>query len=1092
MGRISRSFSSHENHIGTRCTKSFSNDVDKFSYNSVNDWRSTGIVSTLRGLDESKGACKKKKKKGKLNKLHSQIISSSGPSDMSCLEEISMGIESINPKTDDLQSKIELPNSKEGDHLSKVLIYKSIPVQVETKYNYSCSHFTVSQVGERDLNNTGVECSPIVVPMQDYNQLDESSNLKATWNQYSNTDVTTVSTASSSSASSTPMWSYSEETIGLEKILADGDQIVPGQSNCRKNEICNTLQTTSKLVTECNSCMDDRDRKFLSMMSCVAASMISRNIVSEITLRAEKDYKYCKNKKIKPEEEFMPSYMPAIKVKQYDPKEGYFQSFYGKSQMLSSINNQRQQNMENAQFFRQRVRRNVACLQSEGVKVFNDCHLMANDMSLTATSPKSTRYKGDGLLPSPQYHCAYKHVYVPLKVPQLLTELNSNDQYSQLESGFRVADDLRAVIWRKSENKLQQHLRSSINHHKRRLRAREGHAHEVKCRPSLFLEVSPEFFREGYLHSCHLQKIDSRGTHTSHLLEDTECISQGYGPYLGFSPYGSHELSAMQDATGEAFFASQNGRIPSYSCSERELLLNSNVKDCITSLGNSLKPIHTSFLPDNREDGDDNFLRKEEYQTKTGSATSCGEDLGDFNTGAINFENGEQGIFVSGHKDGCITKGYEVRKSSMYAGSTWAEQVLVAAYKLQRDSCYVELMTGSPIASFEKFLTSVSPVIFPSFSINEERDFFFTVQDPSVALRCIWSWYEKPGCYGLEVKAGDSHNFGRLKSLNEPFLAYFVPSLSAIQLFGYSHRSRNRGTIETVHQKEETENCLLPSSFLNHLCPRSLTDTNDHFLLNPVEKHSSLVHSIYEVDSSNCSNGNRYSSCVSSAGESKLIFEFFENDLPHERLSLYAKALNKLALVSFPWQSKEAYKGWCFQPAFVWQCVRPRMHEIAGSSSLIMLEYLLYQLVKLTNPLIFQYSVAWYPIYRIPDGPFRMTFLTYHSLGHFTLNPSRSCSSKQDVVCPVLGMLSYNAKNCHLFSETSQRLQNKGWFILNKKAQNSLHKGERSLDVSKLLQDRISNLMETAAVFETGHTNMNNVKVQHVHRDYNFFLLRQQ
>ncbi|KAI0527295.1 hypothetical protein KFK09_002894 [Dendrobium nobile] len=990
MGRTSRSFSSHENHIGTRCAKSFSNDVDTFSYNSVNDWRSTGIVSTLRGLDESKGACKKKKKKGKLNKLHSQIISSSGPSDMSCLKEISMGIESTNPKTDDLQSKIGLPNPKEGDHLSKVLIYKSIPVQVETKYNYSCSHFSVSQVGEHDLNNTGVECSPIIVLMQDCNQLDESSNLKATWNHYSNTDITTVSTASSSSASSTPMWSYSEETRSLEKILADGDQIVPGQSNCRKNEIRNTLQTTSKLVTECNGCTDDRDRKFLSMMSCVEASMISRNIVSEITLTAEEDYKYCKNKKIKPEEEFMPSYIPAIKVKQNDPKEGHFQSFYGKSQMLSSINNKRQQDMENAQFFRQRARRNVACLQSEGVKAFNGCHLMANDISLTATSLKSSRYKGDGLLPSPQYHCAYKHVYVPLK---------------------------------------------------RRVRERQGHLHEVEYRPSPFLEVSPEFLREGYLHGCHLQKIDSRGTHTSHLLEDTECTSQGYGPYLGFSPYGSHELSAMQDATGEAFFASQNDRIPSYSCSEPELLLNSNVKDCITSLRNSLKPIHTSFLPDNREDGDDNFLRKEEYQTKTCSANSCGEDLGDF-------KNGEQGVFVSGRMDGCITKGYEVRKSSIYAGSTWAEQALVAAYKLQRDSCYVELMTGSPIASFEKFLTSVSPVIVPSFSINEERDFFFTVQDPSVALHCIWSWYEKPGCYGLEVKAGDSHNFGRLKSRNEPFLAYFVPSLSAIQLFGYSNRSRNRKTIETVHQKEETENCLLPSSFLNHLCPRSLTDTNDHFLLNPVEKHRSLVHSIYEVDSSNCSNGNQYSSCVSSTGESKLIFEFFENDLPHERLSLYAKV-------------KKLIKDGA-----------SNLHLSGNASGL--------ECMKLQDlhPSSW-YSVAWYPIYRIPDGPLRMAFLTYHSLGHFTLNPSRSCSSKQDVVCPVLGMLSYNAKN-------------EGWFILNKKAQNSLHNGQKSLDASKLLQDRISNLMETAAVFERGHTKMNNVKVQNVHRDYKFFLSRQQ
>ena len=30
----------------------------------------------------------------------------------------------------------------------------------------------------------------------------------------------------------------------------------------------------------------------------------------------------------------------------------------------------------------------------------------------------------------------------------------------------------------------------------------------------------------------------------------------------------------------------------------------------------------------------------------------------------------------------------------------------------------------------------------------------------------------------------------------------------------------------------------------------------------------------------------------------------------------------------------------------------------------------------------FRFSVAWYPIYRIPKGNFCASFLTYHSLGH--------------------------------------------------------------------------------------------------------------
>ncbi|XP_028555895.1 uncharacterized protein LOC114580967 isoform X1 [Dendrobium catenatum] len=54
-----------------------------------------------------------------------------------------------------------------------------------------------------------------------------------------------------------------------------------------------------------------------------------------------------------------------------------------------------------------------------------------------------------------------------------------------------------------------------------------------------------------------------------------------------------------------------------------------------------------------------------------------------------------------------------------------------------------------------------------------------------------------------------------------------------------------------------------------------------------------------------------------------------------------------------------------------------------------------------------------------------------------------------------------------LVRDVTKQFKNDGWFILNKKAQNCLYKGQRSLDVSKLLQDKISNLMETALVFET-------------------------
>ncbi|XP_020598597.1 uncharacterized protein LOC110038168 [Phalaenopsis equestris] len=1054
MEKPSKSFVSHENYIGEQCL----DDVDTFSYYSVNVWRSASIFSTTPRLDDSEGACKKKKKKkkkkGKLNKLHSQIISSSG-SDMSCVKETFMGAESINPEKGE-QSKIGLSNPKDGDNLSTMLFCNSFPVQVETKHNYSCSHLTLNQTGENDPKSRGIECSPIIVPMQNCRRLNESSNTKATQNQDSDTEVRTVSTASLSFASLAPIGSYSEDTKGSEKILADEYQIVHGKSNCRKTKYYRTSENKNNLVRECEG-SNDRDRKVGSMMSRFAASMKSHNMVLEINHREEEDYKYNRNKKTNSKEEFlMPSDIPAIELKQYDPMEGYFQSFSGKSQMLRSINNQRQQDMENTPLFRQRLTRNIGYLQSEGVRAFDDSHLMVNDVSLTVTSPlKLHCYKGDGLLPSPQYHCTYNHRYVSSRVPQQLAELKSSDQYIRLESRLRAADNLKAVIWQKSEDKLQRHLRSGINHDKRRLKGGEGHLRELDYRPSLFTAVSSKILMDRYLQSFHLQKYDSHGTREPHLLEDTACTSQCNGPYLALSPwqlplheihahYGTEKRSTMQDTEAEAFFAFHNDHIASYSCSKPELLFNSNVKACINSLGNSLKSSYISFSPENKEEGNANFIRKEEYHTKTCSANSCGENLGDFCTNVISFENGEQ------HKGGCITKGYRVKKSSMHVGSTWAEQILFAAYKLQRGAGYVQLVTGNPIATFEKFLTSAAPVIAPSFSSKEVEDFFFTIQDPSVALHCIWSWYEKPGCYGLEIKLGDSQNLGSLKSLDEPLLAYFVPSLSAIQLFSYSQCSRNRETIETVHQKEENGKCSLLCSFLNHLCPGSLKDTKEDHVLNPIEKHTGVpLHSIDNVGSLSCSNENQNYSCISStSSESKLIFEFFENDLPHERLPLYAKV-------------KKLIKDGA-----------SNLHISGNPSSL--------ECMKLQDlhPSSW-YSVAWYPIYKIPDGPLRITFLTYHSLGHFTLNHSWSSSSKQHVVCPVLGMLSYNVKN-------------DGWFILNENARNSLGKEQRSLDVSKLLQARLNNLVETAAIFAAGRTSMNNVKVKNVHQDYNFFLSRQQ
>ena len=56
--------------------------------------------------------------------------------------------------------------------------------------------------------------------------------------------------------------------------------------------------------------------------------------------------------------------------------------------------------------------------------------------------------------------------------------------------------------------------------------------------------------------------------------------------------------------------------------------------------------------------------------------------------------------------------------------------------------------------------------------------------------------------------------------------------------------------------------------------------------------------------------------------------------------------------------------------------------------------------------------MAWYPIYRVPEGNFRAAFLTFHSLGHLMRRSARidSQSVQNCIVCPVVGLQSYNAQ----------------------------------------------------------------------------------
>lgn len=111
-----------------------------------------------------------------------------------------------------------------------------------------------------------------------------------------------------------------------------------------------------------------------------------------------------------------------------------------------------------------------------------------------------------------------------------------------------------------------------------------------------------------------------------------------------------------------------------------------------------------------------------------------------------------------------------------------------AARKLQLE---YQSTLGDPIAEFERLLHSAAPFITSSCTNkNQQLDSsLHQAQLPRISLQDVWKWYETPGSYGLQVKAGDSPNINGFLAESTPFCAYFVPYLSAVEFFFYPHLS---------------------------------------------------------------------------------------------------------------------------------------------------------------------------------------------------------------------------------------------------------------------------------------------------------------
>ncbi|KAL6638809.1 hypothetical protein ACP70R_023445 [Stipagrostis hirtigluma subsp. patula] len=307
------------------------------------------------------------------------------------------------------------------------------------------------------------------------------------------------------------------------------------------------------------------------------------------------------------------------------------------------------------------------------------------------------------------------------------------------------------------------------------------------------------------------------------------------------------------------------------------------------------------------------------------------------------------------------------------------------AYKTQAASD-VYLVSGHPLADFETFIHSTTPVIGQILQGQPVCESPCQDQMSGITLRSVWQWYEEPGCFGLEVEIHRSLSSGSSGTYSGSELcAYFVPSLSAVQLFGQSKKLGNK-----FNEQDET----------------------------------SLVNE-------------------------RLIFEYTELEIPYDRPPLFSKI-------------KQLVSG-----------VNSSAYQMFGDPQKL-------ESVQLSevHPASW-FCVAWYPIYRIPSGSCHAAFLTYHSLGKLV---PQTCSSDithgpTNVVCPIVGLLSYNNKG-------------EQWFELRGPRFKLTSEGSSETDCAEVLKERLKALRHGVSVISKAVVPRATGEAMNYHPDYEFFRSR--
>lgn len=368
--------------------------------------------------------------------------------------------------------------------------------------------------------------------------------------------------------------------------------------------------------------------------------------------------------------------------------------------------------------------------------------------------------------------------------------------------------------------------------------------------------------------------------------------------------------------------------------------------------------------------------------------------------------------------------------------SNMIRQAVKDAYRAQLASEAVEKVLGCPVAELERFLRSASPVVSLPNSISHSRT--CSPDEVSVAPLCrheipnltlgnLWQWYERHGTFGLEVKAEDCENLKRLGVDRFAFRAYFVPFLSAVQLFSPHYRCSS-GTGRRFSD--------IGASMASKLAKNSSNSGHVPIFSGLVPQPRMMGNAAKQFDDS------------TSSDELELVYEYFEAERPQQRRPLFEMIKD---LVS----GNESLQGRAFgDPSKLFSMEINDLHPNSW------------------------YSVAWYPIYRIPDEKFRSAFLTYHSLGHFTYESALtdSFTGNACVISPVVGLQSYNT-------------QGECW-LQPRNLTESQSKAIPNLNHFEILKEQLRTLEHTASVMARAEVVKGNATSVNRQPDYEFFLSR--